>query len=108
MSTYSPAGTPLKVNVPSAPAVAVRSGAAAAFGIFGMLGMFGIGAAPTGGNARSVASAFGMTPPCAFATRPVTVEVCAVATDATQSSITPIAQATRHLSIEDTSKKVLS
>jgi hypothetical protein len=88
--------------------MAVRSGAAAAFGMFGMLGMFGIGAAPAAGNARSVASAFGMTPPCAFATRPVTVEVCAVATDATQSSITPIAQATRHLSIEDTSKKVLS
>jgi hypothetical protein len=70
-----------------------------------MLGMFGIGAAPAGGSGRSVASAFGIMPPCEFATFPVTVVVCAAATDATHS-IAPIAQASRHLSIEDTSKKV--
>ena len=40
-----------------------------------MFGMFGIGVEPGGGKARSVASAFAMTPPCELATLPATVDV---------------------------------
>src|SRR5436190_15484924 len=83
---------PLNVNAPSAPAVAVRSNGA------GMFGMLGIGVEPGGGKARSVASAFGMMPPCALETLPVTTDVCADAIVAV-SRTAPRAPASRLLNI---------
>jgi len=73
--------------------------------MFGIFGMLGIGADPGGGNARNVASAFATTPPCAFATRPLTVEFCAAANDAVSNSIGTTA-ASRLLTIHVTSKKI--
>jgi hypothetical protein len=73
-----------------------------AAGMFGMLGITGV---PGGGNARNVASAFGIMPPCAFATRPLTVAFWAAANDAVSKSIATTA-ASRHLTIHVTSGKI--